>query len=173
MTFNPQIARLAYIPNGTAGVKTTLKLMCAIVKLYRATPLIRQWAGDVCRGVPNKFWRGEMEALYSWVQQNIRYFQDPRNVEWLQMPDKTLELGFGDCDDQSILLSAGLEAAGYATKFVACGPDHQNFEHVFVQAQIPDTDHWLSMDTTEPYGLGWAPQLPAYLSYHVDRGNPC
>lgn len=164
-----QIARLAYIPDGAAGVKVTLKLMCAIVKLYRVTPLMRDWAGQVTAGVPGKFWRGEMNALFSWVQNNIRYFQDPFDVEWLQTPDKTLELGYGDCDDQCILLSTGLEAAGYATRFVACGPDEANYEHVFLQAKIPDTDHWVSMDTTEPYAMGWAPQLPAYLPKDVNR----
>jgi hypothetical protein len=57
--------------------------------------------------------------LLEWVQGNIKYV--PEEGEILQDPRKTLELGFGDCDDQVLLLATLFASVGLPYRFVLAG----------------------------------------------------
>jgi transglutaminase-like putative cysteine protease len=83
--------------------------------------------------------------------------QDVTDVETLQTPMATIQMGGGDCDDMVTALAALLEAAGFHTRLVACGFAPGEFEHVFCQVQLPDQSRWWSLDPTESYPMGWRP----------------
>jgi transglutaminase-like putative cysteine protease len=154
--------RLALIPDGVAGVAETLGAMSAFVRLYKKFPVIRTQALDLA-GMPamrlsrQQQWIAQIEAIFEFVRSNIAYVQDVTDVETLQTPMATLQMGGGDCDDMVTLLAALLEAVGFHTRLVACGFAPNEYEHVFLQVQLPDQSRWFSLDPTEPYEMGWKP----------------
>jgi len=56
--------------------------------------------------------------LYRYVQHDIGYLSDPVAREYIQPPEVTLQIGAGDCEDLSILLSSLLENVGVPTYLV-------------------------------------------------------
>lgn len=69
------------------------------------------------------------EAIYVWVRDSIAYVNDPAG-EYFQPPVRTLEVGAGDCDDQSILLAAMVGSIGFEPILVILP------EHVYVELQV-------------------------------------
>jgi hypothetical protein len=59
---------------------------------------------------------------------NVPFFQDDR----VQFAEETLELGGGDCDDLSVLLSSLLEGAGIRTAFVDVVDPDRVVAHVYL-----------------------------------------
>jgi len=152
-------ATLGLLPSGAKGTRATLRLMQRLVRTAmrdtRQFPILRRVTIQATRRLPQKDKRGELAALFDFVQNRIRYINDPRGIETLQTPLETLQLGAGDCDDKAMLLATLAELAGYATRFVAIGNDPERFSHVYIEVKWGDG--WLPMDATEPHGPGWAP----------------
>lgn len=163
-------SRLIYIRDGQDGVTTTLNLMAAIVKQFRKTTPIRNQAREIVKYVPGKYWFGELSAVFQWVHENIRYTQDPYDLEMLTMPRELLKVRQGDCDDHAMLVCSLLGNLGYQMRFVACGRLEGEFDHVYSQARIPDTNKFVSLDTTENFGVGWWPKgLASYRKHYIDE----
>jgi transglutaminase-like putative cysteine protease len=149
-------ATLLSLPDGAAGTRATLRLMAGLARQYRKSMPIRSLALDIVNRVPGKNFAGEARELCLWVRNNIRYTRDVRDVETLQTPLKTLDIGQGDCDDQATLLSSLLEAVGFKTRFLAIktatlGP----FVHVICEAYV--VKEWVPLETTEPWEPGTFP----------------
>jgi hypothetical protein len=155
------------IPDGTPGIHATLRAMRQLVRDYRTSVEIRGVALSLLALTPPKDATAEIVALFEFVRDRIRYVGDVLDVETLTTPDKTLALAAGDCDDKAVLLAALLESVGYITRFVVAGyniPDV--FEHVFVQAMLPD-GCFISLDPTEDESAGFEPPNP--VAYFVER----
>jgi len=151
--------RLVDIPNGAAGVFTTASTMRQLINAYKTDIEIRTTAANLVFLTPEKNDLAEVEALFNFVRDNIRYLKDVHAVETLTTPDRTLQLGYGDCDDQVVLLGSLLESIGYPTKIVLTGyGDPGIFEHVYLQTLIQN--QWVDMDPTEQIPLGFAPPDP-------------
>lgn len=148
-------ATLHNIPEGKDGVRETLRLMSKLVKQGKSNISIRTLAGQLTKNLPQKNFYGEIDAIHRFVQNEIRYVKDIRNVETIQTPIVTLNNRYGDCDDKSTLTAALLESIGHPTRFVACGFNGKDPSHVFVQTVF--NNRWLSVETTEPVKLGWTP----------------
>jgi len=84
------------------------------------------------------------------VRDNIRYTKDILGVETLHTAEKVLELGYGDCDDKTILVSAMLQSVGHPTRLKAVGFAKNALSHIYPQVQIKGT--WYAVETTE---AGW------------------
>lgn len=151
---------------GTAGVAQTLDLMSALVKEYKKNPVIRELAVNLCAGLKQKDFRGEIARIHSFVKNQIRYIKDVHGVETLQTPLVTLEIGAGDCDDKSSLCASLLESIGHPTRFVAMGFLPGSYSHVTVQTKLGRG--WRTVETTEPVELGW---IPAQLQNIMIRHN--
>lgn len=143
------------IPSGEDGTRTTLKLMSGLVKAGKTALPIRQLALSLVHRNGQKDWYGEVRDLHQFVRDHIRYVKDIRGVETLQTPEKTLEIGQGDCDDKSTLLAALLESIGHPTKFIAVGFAPKQYVHVLVATKIGP--RWIPLETTEPQEVGWFP----------------
>lgn len=141
------------IADGVAGVAQTLRAMRALVNECKLNLAIRQAATSIAFLQPEKHEYAEVEAIFEWVRDRIRYTRDVHGVETLMTPPQTLASGLGDCDDQSCLLACMLEAIGYPTRFVVAGYNGGDYEHVYLQAWVGNT--WVSMDPTEPHPMGW------------------
>lgn len=144
------------MPEGKAGVQATLKMMSELTKAGKKTPAIRSKAVSLVQNLPQKDRLGEIRNLFNFVQNNIRYVRDIHEVETLHYAEQVLAQESGDCDDKAILLASLLEAIGHPTRFVAVGFKPGEYSHVFVDTIIGNKQ-WLSLDTTEPYPMGWRP----------------
>ncbi len=144
------------IRNGINGTRDTLRLMSRVVKRSKKHPIIRELATRIVRNVPGKNYPAELQAIQTWVKNNIRYTQDVRGVETLQYPAVTLQMGQGDCDDHAILVASLLEAIGKPTRFIAIGFQPNQCAHVLTEARVGT--NWLTVETTEPVPVGWIPR---------------
>ncbi len=130
--------------------------MRGFVSRYKTDPRIRELALSLTRNLPQKDFQGEINVLYSFVQNHIRYIKDIDGVETVQSPIKTLEYGQGDCDDKAVLLATLLASAGHKTQFKAIGFSPGKLSHVIVEVQ--DGPAWVALETTMPVQLGWHPK---------------
>jgi transglutaminase-like putative cysteine protease len=130
--------------------------MGALVKTGKKDLNVRLAAMLAVQHLQQKDYFSEMQAIFEFVRDEIRYVRDVRNVETLSTPDKTLEFKQGDCDDKSVLLAAMLESIGHPTRFVAVGFKPDDYVHVFVETKLGQK--WIALDSTEPVPVGWRPK---------------
>ncbi len=143
------------IPKGRAGIVETLNLMRGLVRESKKSLAIRTTALSLVQDLEQKDFQSEIEEIFFFVRDGIRYVKDVNGVETLQYPQITLQLKQGDCDDKSTLLASLLESIGHKTRFKAVGFSPGKFSHVFVQAFYQGK--WVSLDATMDRPLGWQP----------------
>lgn len=149
-------SQLLAIPGGDAGTTVTLKIMRRLVRAAKKTLPVRQTALSIVQNLPPKNWYREVSEIWQFVRNNIRYVRDINGVETLQTPEKTMEFGQGDCDDQSVLIASLLESIGHPTRFIALGFGPANYQHVFAETKIGNK--WMPVETTEDWPLGHIPE---------------
>lgn len=143
------------MPPGLGGIDHTLNQMRSLTDRYKSDPVIYQLSRNLVRDLPQKDYHSEINSIFSFVQNNIRYTRDINGVETVQTPAKTLEVEQGDCDDKSTLLAALLESVGFKTRFHAMGFRKNHINHVLLEVYIDN--EWLALDATEPQLMGWKP----------------
>jgi hypothetical protein len=108
-------------------------------------------------------------ALSDFVRTNIRYVNDPVDVETIQSPEVTVKIGSGDCDDHVVLLSSLLQSVGIPVRYVVVGRSRDRFSHIYLEALI--ASRWISVDTTIPGPIGRSGQLPEKKIYNNKGGG--
>lgn len=75
-------------------------------KNLKTTPPVQHTHSKMKKGVAPHDYFGEMRAIQRWVQDNIRYIFDPRDIEYFQTPRRTMKDRAGDClaGDEKILM---------------------------------------------------------------------
>jgi len=158
-TINPKTTTtgvLSEIPNGKRGTKIVLLKMRDLIREGRSSLPVRLLAADIVKGLPPKKWVAEASAIQTWVRDNIRYTRDINTVETLHTAEKILELGYGDCDDKTILVASMLESIGHPTRIKAVGFSGGMLSHVYPEVRIGGA--WVPVETTEDgWNLGKAP----------------
>lgn len=138
---------LADLPEGEQGTAVTLRLMRSLVHRYKKAGEVRETALTLVAPVRQKDWVGEVNAIFEWVRDHIRYVRDIHGIETLQTPPVTMDVGTGDCDDKSTLLASLLESIGHPTRFVAAGyREPRNYSHVYVETRLGT--RWVPLDAT-------------------------
>lgn len=153
------------IAEGRAGILQTAFMMRSMVHDYKKHPDIRMLALNLVGFLDQKDHEGEINTIFKFVRDEIRYVQDIYEVETLQTPDKTLEIGQGDCDDKSTLLASLLESVGFRTLFKLAGYHGSDFEHVYVY--VEGAGIAIHLDATEPDNAGYEPP-GATVSLYVE-----
>jgi len=148
--------QIKQIPSGDLGTDVTVQEMEKLIRDGVKTPLVRELALGLIRGIAPKDYMGEISRIFQWVQQNIRFTKDPVALELLQSARRLLQGKAGDCDDFTILTSALLQAIGHQTRIktiaVRPGEYHHVYPEVFVQGQ------WLPLDASHSLAIpGWQP----------------
>jgi hypothetical protein len=152
---------LGQIPKGYLGTKRTVQHIQVLIRAGAKDFYVRQKAIDIllAKGVRPKNYLGEIQALFQWVQRNVRYTKDPFRLEVLHAARRMLELRAGDCDDMTVLLGALLESIGHPVRLVLAGPDPLRprlFTHIYLE--VFHRGRWIPSDPTMPQPLGWAPR---------------
>lgn len=167
-------AEFTSIPGGMEGVRETLKRMVGICRKFlkpawhdkeavESLLFVRITAQRAVQHCREKDYWGEVSALHRIARDQVRYVQDHLTAETLQFPDKTLQIGSGDCDDKSMLLATLAHCIGYPSRFCAIEIGNEGiFSHVSPQILvsgygwqnaecIPIDDRGTKVD------LGWFP----------------
>jgi transglutaminase-like putative cysteine protease len=148
---------LAGLPPGEKGTAQTLRMMRSLVNQYKRAGDIRENALSLLAGLRPKDWVGEVNSIFSFVRDHVRYVRDIHGVETIQTPLATLDLQAGDCDDKSTLLATLLESVGHPTRFVAVGYERPGaYSHVYVETRIGR--RWIPLDATILQPMGWSPR---------------
>lgn len=142
------------IPNGAEGTRETLKLMARLAKSGKVSPPVYMKARELVAHLAPKDWRGQVEAVYTFVRDHVRYVADPDGMEGLQTADVTLALLAGDCDDKVTLLAALLTSIGHPVQICAVKVgDEKDFSHVAARTLMGNG--WIWLETTEgPIPMG-------------------
>lgn len=147
-----------FIRTDYPGLEGVIDKMRELVTQGKGDPVVRAKAVEITKGIktdprtglPNRRdFSAIADAVYKWMKSNVAYVRDPDGIEWLQTAKKTLELKFGDCDDQSILAGALLSSIGVPVRFkvVKANPQKRDsFSHVYLQYQ--DKGSWIGFDPT-------------------------
>lgn len=148
--------RLARAPSGAAGIFYTLRLIREAINAAKVDPRMIEAATQLIYMTPAKATLPEIDAIFSWVRDHVRYVRDVHGVETLASPWTTFQRQAGDCDDQVALLGALLEAVGYPVRLVIAAYNEPGvWEHVYLQVYADG--FWLDADATEELPLGAAP----------------
>ncbi len=167
----PRVERLR-IPSGFAGTRQTAAHVARLIREGASDFYVRQKAIDILlsRGVTPKDYVGEIDALFRWVQRNVRYTKDPFQVELLHAARRMLELRAGDCDDMTILLGSLVKSIGHPVRLVLTGPDARKrdlYSHIYLEAQ--HQGDWIPLDATMPFGMGWSPRAPVRMVLSIEE----
>lgn len=122
---------------------------------------VRQIAADALKGVPPRQWDKSAKALFEWTRENVRYTLDPHGVELFQSAARSAQVGIGDCDDQSIMLSSLLQTVGIPVRLRVISLKGQKvFQHIYVLAGLPPNrpTKWVPLDPSRAEAAGW--ELP-------------
>lgn len=153
-------AQLSDLPgDGIAQTRATLRLMCKLVRQFKTDTGIRTLAQQLTRDLQSKAFSEELRVLQNFARDRIRYVRDVRDVETVQTPVRTLEIGSGDCDDKAVLLAALLESIGFRTRFRAVGLNGEGYSHVLAESFDPVKRTWVPLECIVPGAEpGWFPQ---------------
>lgn len=131
--------------------------MYELIDQGKTDPKFQELVYGITKGIANKNYRGEVNALFHWTKKNIRYTRDPYGVELVQDVWATLSRGRADCDDFTILLGSECEVMGAPIRIVTVStrPDKEPV-HVYPEACVAGS--WLPLDVTVANSYpGWAP----------------
>jgi len=155
-----------YIGTGDQAIYNTVTKMKDIIVQSSKNIYVREWAKKIVARVEVNDKQGEVEAVYNFVRDHVRYTKDPLGFEYLQTPPVLLEdirlciegkgdRPTGDCDDMTLLSLSLLKSIGYQTaiKVVSFAPD-KKFGHVYGLVKLGY--EWVPVDCVRPdQSLGW------------------
>jgi hypothetical protein len=153
---NPRPMAVQGVPSGHAGTALTLRAMKRLAREGAKDAGVIQVASRLVRHLMQYDRIAEIVALHAFVRDSIRYTNDPTDLELLRTPRAILEMGVGDCDDKSTLLSALLRCINHPSRFVAVELQRDaGFSHVYVET--PVGRRWVTLETIRPVAVGWTP----------------
>jgi len=139
---------------GDPGTEQTVTVMRKLIDQALVDPAFVRFAIDVVRSVPAHDEASEVAAIFSWVNQNIRYTKDPVTKEKLTPLAELLKLRAGDCDDMAMLIGAIAIAVGYPARLVTVSADPNypdDFSHVYTEVEVPPgSGNWIALDAARP-----------------------
>jgi transglutaminase-like putative cysteine protease len=137
---------------------------------------LRQLAENIVGKLGSKDYLSEICAIYYWVCSNVRYANDPRQIELVRSPAEVLSrtgdmyrrlqgivtaaldgrLGKWrpslDCDDVTALLAALFMAMGREVRIVTVAfknivyDGKRQYQHVYIQVREPRSMQWIVVD---------------------------
>lgn len=162
-------------------IEDRIKHINKMIRKGRLHPNVRKLAVQIvsqkCNGTwctPEKNWEAEVDTVFNWVREHVRYVRDTYDVDLYQHPKRTIEFGGGDCDDYTITLGALLQAIGYPIKCrVIQTIDSDDWNHIYLLVGLPPRGptKWKVLDASVDKPAGWeAPKkmIAKFRDFRVD-----
>lgn len=158
------------IPAGEPGTDETVRIIRQLIESGKRSQKIRRLAEWILAryDVPARDRLREIAAIHEWAKKNIRYVQDPYQIEHVQTPQRMLVTRTGDCDDFTALVGALVESIGYPVDIkVVAKPGRKEFHHVYPVARIGTES--VGLDASMPVPLGYeAPEISRSKIYRSE-----
>lgn len=161
------------IADGQLGTDQTVDQMKKLILSSLNTSLVRVAAEEIIGETePMDKW-GEVEAIYAFTRDKVRYTRDPKGLEYVQTPQHLLTMiekrgqAFGDCDDKTTLGLSLLKSLGYDVAIrVAAYREGGPFTHVYGLVKI--IHQWVPFDATPTdRELGWENPFTRQKDYQI------
>ena len=137
---------------GDFGTAQTIDLIRKAVWQGLSDARVRSQLAQILRGVPAYDTRAEIEAIYAWIRNNIRFTNDPVGHETVSTASWTLAHGIGDCDDiNAVLIPTLVMSAGIPARLVTVSNDPSDpsrFSHIYAEAEL--IGRWVPLDAARP-----------------------
>lgn len=136
------------------------------VQEFKGHPLLMDWAARFLEQykVPERDPAALARAVQRYAQDHIKFMRE--DPERFASALRTLDWGFGDCDDKSIFIATVLNSFRVPTRlvFIRYGykrPDGtmKRVSHVFPEALIDG--QWLALESVHPWPMGKSPLMEA------------
>lgn len=133
-----------------------------VVQKYKGHPQLMEWAADFLRAysVPERDPAALARAVQLYAQQHIRFMRE--DPERFASPLRTIQWGFGDCDDKSIFIATVLNSFRVPTRLVfiryvkpQMDGTTKRVSHVYPEAHI--NGQWLALESVHPWPMGKSP----------------
>lgn len=170
------------ISHGKRGLDAKIKRIRELVEASKRDPKFRARVAEIIAGVAEKDHQGEIAAVFDFVRSRVRYMRDPwspNGFELFTEPSFLMEqiglgeLAVGDCDDHVLLASAMLEVAGYRTRYRIGGRPPDQYQHIWLEVEVPRSG-WMALDLTgKDKPMGWDPSslFPLTLTYEANGAS--
>lgn len=101
----------------------------------------------------------EIKAIYTWVQNNIRYQRDPYKKDIIETPIRTLALRIADCDAMTTLIGSLLVSVGYPVQVKVIQQKEGKDLDVYLLVGIPpgQPKRWLPINAIFNKPIGYQP----------------
>lgn len=148
------------------GFDAQRKAVWGVVLKYTGHPLLMQWASDFLREyqVPERDPGALARAVQCYAQEHVKFFRE--RPERFASPLRTIEWGFGDCDDKSILIATVLRSFRVPVRLVfvrykqpTLDGGVKRISHVYPQARV--NGQWLALESVHPWPMGKDPATEA------------
>jgi len=124
---NPKFEQKLTVPGGN-----TNDIVSEILRVYhKYLPQLKDFAQGF--QVPCPCPEKVAEKIWYWIKANIRYKRDPKGVQYIKSPARTIWDGFGDCKTYSIVAMSILHHLGIKALFrFTSYSDKKPLHHVYV-----------------------------------------
>jgi hypothetical protein len=145
-----------------SAVTGKLHRLAGIINRHVGNPTLRRMATEIT-GSPRRGLGGDdvanLSSLYHWVQNNIRYVEDPPKQDIFVSPQRVLATRQDDCDGMSVLIATFGKALGHNVILRAVGNVPGSFSHVYPLLDVPRGSRrgWLALDALPGRTLGQEP----------------
>ena len=157
------------LPPGDAGTRKTVAIMAQLAQAGALRRDVRETAISIIRsaGTAPHDTPGELDALFRYVRDQVRFTGDIAGVETLQAPHYTLRVMAGDCDDKAVLLAALARSVGISAslkfRVIAANPNQPGtYSHVYVVASVRGKEFALD-PTYSSSRMGWQHPRPSRI----------
>jgi len=140
------------LPEGTNGLLSKINIIGELINKGSQNIDIRSLSVELISGLEDFDFQSELEVIYNWVIENIRYVRDIDNIELIHDADKVLEFRAGDCDDFTILLGSMLKSIGFPIQMVIASRNGIDFEHIYLRVNL--NNKWIVCDASMKMPLG-------------------
>lgn len=133
-------------------MKTTVSNILRLIREGKVNPEIRETAVGIIRAtnIAATDYPSVIKAVAEWVKDNVMFVRDPYRTDIVSSATETLKMGFGDCEDQSVVAASFLQSIGLPVKFIIVSKTGQMWDHAFLRVGYPPDNpvNWISVDTT-------------------------
>lgn len=114
--------------------------------LFHVTRLAAQYNQDL-----DLFKDCSFKEFFNFVSKKIAYREDPKNMEFVSRPFFTIKMGYGDCDDKTVLCLAFFIMQNISCGFsIVASPGKTQVHHIF--PFFIHNDKKIDYDATYPSG---------------------
>jgi len=133
-------------------MKTTISNILSLIKQGKNDSKIRDTAVYILKsqGISATDYFKIFDAMLNFVRENIMFVRDPTKEDVCFHPIYTLNKGYGDCEDHSIVLASLLESIGIPTELVIISKTGDVWDHAYIKVGYPPDkpNKWIPLDGT-------------------------